>query len=128
MKIEQAELKAVLQLDGAKRYEYFIKKVADWEEVWGLYQDGWALATDDDGNSVFPLWPAKEYAKACASADWSSFEPSVIELEDLLSELLPKLSSDNLLCGVFYTPSDKGVLLDPVCIMNSLREEMEQYQ
>ena len=43
MKINQKQIDAVLKLSGAERYQHFVKKIADWEEVWGLYQDGWAL-------------------------------------------------------------------------------------
>lgn len=37
------EAENVLKLDNRKKYEYFIKKVADFEEVWSLRdEDGWA--------------------------------------------------------------------------------------
>lgn len=34
------------------RYEYFTEIVADYEEVWGLYDNGWATA-QDDGNILY---------------------------------------------------------------------------
>ncbi|WP_420491137.1 DUF2750 domain-containing protein [Neobacillus drentensis] len=37
-----------------------MKKVVDYEEVWGLYDDGWATAQDDDGNMLIPFFPKKD--------------------------------------------------------------------
>ena len=41
------------------RYEYFIKKVVDYREVWGLYDDGWATALDEESNLLIPFFPKK---------------------------------------------------------------------
>ena len=50
MKINEKQIEAVISLPGHQRYEYFIKTVVDWESVWGLYQDGWALASTNEVN------------------------------------------------------------------------------
>ena len=83
--------------------------IADWQEVWGLYQDGWALAATDDGTPVFPLWPAKEYAQVCAVNEWKGYEPRSIGLSDFREVLLPKLKLDGVLPGVSFTRTSKGV-------------------
>lgn len=57
-KINQKQIEAVLALPAAKRYDHFIKLVADWQELWGLYNDGWAMAATESGEPVFPMWPA----------------------------------------------------------------------
>ena len=44
MKITNKQIEAVLKLDGPKRYSYFIKVAADQRSIWGLYDEGWALA------------------------------------------------------------------------------------
>jgi hypothetical protein len=44
MEVNPKQMEAVLALPGPKRFQHFIKVVADWQEVWGLYRDGWALA------------------------------------------------------------------------------------
>lgn len=102
MKVSSRQMEAVLALPGVKRFEHFIKVIADWQEVWGLYQDGWALAAADDGTTVFPLWPAKEYAQLCALNEWKGFEPRAISLIDFTEVLLPKLKLEDVLPGVFF--------------------------
>jgi len=49
------EFENVVQLPPQKRYEYFIKKVADWREVWSLWNDGWVLMGDKDGGEMVVL-------------------------------------------------------------------------
>lgn len=127
MKINQKQLEAVLALSGDKRFEHFVKVVADWEEVWGLYQDGWALAAADDGTTVFPLWPAKEYAQICAENEWNGYEPRSFSLADFMEALLPKLKSEGVLPGVFFTPSSKGVTPSVDELMSALKAELQNY-
>uniref|UniRef100_UPI00403EFC46 DUF2750 domain-containing protein n=1 Tax=Paenibacillus sp. Y5S-9 TaxID=3122489 RepID=UPI00403EFC46 len=41
--MNQKEFESVINLPANIRYEYFIKKVVDSEEVWGLYENGGQL-------------------------------------------------------------------------------------
>ena len=127
MKVNPKQMEAVLALPGNKRFEHFIKVIADWQEVWGLYQDGWALAAADDGTAVFPLWPAKEYAQVCAANEWSGYEPRSISLRDFTEVLLPKLTLDGVLPGVFFTPTSKGVMPSVDDLKLALEAELQSY-
>ena len=127
MTINQKQIDTVIALDGQKRYKYFVKMVVDQEEVWGLYQDGWALAATENGKQVFPLWPAKEYAQLCANNEWVDYSPVPISLDEFIDQLLPKLRNDEVLPGVFYTPSDTGVTPTVDQLLADLNEELENY-
>ena len=126
--VSDQERNAVLRLDAAQRYAYFIKRVVDWEAAWGLWDDGWALVGGDDGQTGFPLWPAQEYAQACAIGEWATCRPEQIALSDLTSELLVRLREDSVLAAVFPTPSSKGMLVEPDELTASLRAECEDYE
>ena len=118
----------MLRLDAAQRYSYFIKRVADWQAAWGLWDDGWAMVGDDDGRTGFPLWPAREYADACASGEWAAYRPEQISLADLTSELLVRLREGGVHVGVFPTSSSKGLLVQPNELATSLRAECDRYE
>jgi hypothetical protein len=128
MRINQAQIEAVLALPGPRRYAHFIKVAADQGCVWGLYADGWALAGSDEGGAVFPLWPAAEYAGLCAVAEWSGYEPRQIDLDDLLENLLPSLRERDTGLGIFYTPDDKGVLPTLDQFEHDLRDELAKLE
>ena len=123
----EGEIHAILQLDGPQRFAHFVKRVADEEKAWGLWNDGWALMANVDGAQVFPLWPASEYAALHRTGEWADYEPREISLEDLLEELIPKLGKSGVLPGVFPTPTGRGVTPTPQEFAAALRSELEKY-
>jgi hypothetical protein len=127
-KTPQKEIEAVLGLDGPARFDHFVKRVVDEERAWGLWNGGWALMAASEGEQVFPLWPAREYAEVCRVGDWSVYEPEEIPLQDLLDELLPKLKGSRVQPGVFPTPHGKGVTPTIDELEAALREELERYE
>ena len=127
MKINPKQLAAVVAMSAEKRFEHFVKVVADWEEVWGLYKDGWALASTDDGTEVFPLWPAREYAALCAEREWAEYRPRSFSLREFLDELLPRLQRDGTLPGVFFLPTSKGITPTVDNLKAAIDAELENY-
>lgn len=121
------QLAAVFALPADGRFEHFVKIVADRQKAWGLYQDGWALAGADDGARVFPLWPLKEYAEACALETWAGYEAREIPLDDLMDVLLPRLKADGVLPGILPTPTGKGATPSIDELLAALENELQQY-
>jgi hypothetical protein len=113
MPIDAEQLKTVVRLPAPQRYAYFVERVTEAREVWGLYRDGWALAKKDDGTLVFAMWPDREFAQLCAEFEWEGYEPHAFGLAELLDELLPQLQEDGLVPGIFRTPGSKGVMPTP---------------
>ena len=126
-RISEKEQTALIGQDGPTRYKYFVKQVVDSERAWGLWQGGWALAEDDDGNRTFPIWPHREYAESCSIEEWAGFEAEEIDLENLIEELLPQLEEDGMQIAVFPTPKGKGVTPKIGELLSSLTVEKEMY-
>jgi len=127
MPINSKQLAAVISLLGSERYKHFIKHVADSEKIWGLYDQGWALATSDDGISVFPMWSESEYARLCAENEWAGYEPRAFDIEELMNVLIPKLEKDGVLPGIFPTPTNKGVTPSHEQLRQDLNAELLKY-
>lgn len=121
------QVEAILKLPAPKRYDHFIKVVADRQLAWGLFAEGWALAATDEGLPVFPVWPAQEYAALCAVGDWAGYTPKEIDIEDLLYGLLPSLKKRETFLGVFSTPEDKGMLPEVSTFETDLRNELAKF-
>lgn len=126
--VHPKELEAVMRLSAAERYENFINTIADWEEAWGLYDDGWAMSETDDGKKTFPFWPAKAFAEECAAEDWETYAARAIPLQDLLHELLPQLEKDGILPGVFFTPEQGSVDVEARQLIEDLSFATEDYE
>lgn len=128
-RINDKEIENVLALSGADRYEHFVKRVADWEEVWSLQDiNGWVSSENDEGIKSIPVWPHPEYAKLCADEHWKGNNPSSIELQVFIEKWLPGMEKDGLLVAVFPTPSGKSVQVSPTELKKHLQEECEQYE
>jgi hypothetical protein len=118
----------VLQMDGPARYDYFVRIVADSEQIWGLNQEGWAAGADDDGSQGLPLWPEKEFAQMCAEGDWAGYVARPIELHAFVQEWIPNLQSDAVFVAVFPTPGNEAVFVEATRIGADLERECERYE
>ncbi|MBY0273407.1 MAG: DUF2750 domain-containing protein [Alphaproteobacteria bacterium] len=128
LKIKSQETQNVTKLSGKKRYQYFIKKVTDSGHIWGLYNDGWALAGDEGGEKFIPLWPSKEYASLCAIQQWKGYNPECVDLHEFLNEHLNELIENSIKIAVFYTPQDKGVIPTYEQFKKDLCEELSRIE
>ena len=127
--VTKKEIENVLKIDENKKYKYFINFICDTQEVWGLYNNGWALAGENNCDHIlFPLWPAKEFAEMSASEEWASYQPRSINLEDLIEVLIPQLKEKGLSFSIFYTLENKGIVVSPTELENQVKAELEKYQ
>jgi hypothetical protein len=122
------EFENVTRLDPKKRYEYFVKKVADWREIWSLWKDGWVLMGDKEGNQVVPVWPHPIYAEATAVGEWLGYKPRKIELQDWLTKWTPGMEEDHRLVAVFPTVEGQTTTVPPVRLKDDLQEELAKYE
>jgi hypothetical protein len=126
--VSKKQIEAVFKLSPAKRYGHSIKIIAEEELVWGLYNDGWAMAaTNSDNQSVFPIWPLKEYAEVCISGDWLNYEPKSICLYEFIDDYLASFREDNILPCIFYGTEDQGMLADIDMLIADIEDECLKY-
>ncbi|MBE3025617.1 DUF2750 domain-containing protein [Janthinobacterium sp. GW458P] len=121
------KFKQVLGLPSAERHAYLVRKVADTQEVWGLYHDGWATA-HAHGKVAIPFWPEAAFAQACASGGWELFQPRAIALGELLTRWLPGMAINGQLASVFPAPQGAGAIAAPADLLRDLQREAEQYE
>lgn len=122
------KIENVIKLTIEEKYDYFIRNVAELEEVWGLYKDNWALLSDDGHKIIFPVWPEKEFAILCCSGQWADYKPKMIPLIEFMNQWIPKMEKDSVQVNVFYVPGNKeGSIIKPDILLNDLKEELAKY-
>lgn len=127
--LPEQEFDAVSRLGADERFVHFLKRVADWETVWGLRDEaGWVAAADSEGNSSFPVWPHPRYAAACADNQWAGNAPASIDVHELVEEWLPAMASDNVSLAVFPTPGLRGVIVSAAELAAALRQALAEYE
>jgi hypothetical protein len=120
---------SVQQLPAPKRYDYFVKRVADWERAWTLKGDsGWLTATDEAGVVHLPLWAHPLFAEMCATGEWSKATVVPVDLRDLIDRLLPQLDQDQQLVSVMPVSEGTGVSVDPKRLQEDLLAELEKIE
>ena len=114
---------AISDMDAPERYDYFVRKVCDFEVVWGLSNEGWA-AGKIDGVDVIPVWPERELAAACATGDWADLAPKEIPLDDFLKKWLPGATADGTKFAVFPTVTQKAAVVDNETLRADIETEL----
>jgi hypothetical protein len=122
------KIENLMNLSEKEKYNYFIRKVVDFEEIWGLYNNGWALLGDEKNNQVCVFWPEKELAELCAIGKWNGYEACVIDLNDFLEKWITGMEKDNFLVSIFYNNQSMGKTVLPQQLRNDLIKELEQYE
>lgn len=120
------EIKSVLQKDKNMQYEYFVKKVTDFEEVWSLRDNvGWATLGIEE-KKFFPVWPKKEFADICISEEWENYYPESIELEEFLDNWIDGLKEDNIRITVMWN-NGSGIDIEWDTLRKDIEQELENY-
>ena len=111
----------ILDMDAKARYSYFIKKIVSERQVWGLYQDGWAVSGTIDGKMALPLWPEAKYARLCKSNMWAKHDVTAMSLKIFIEELIPLLIEQKASASVFLTPDWKSILITPERLLEDIK-------
>lgn len=120
------EMEHVWKLDSARRYERFVKRVADAAQAWGLWDDGWA-SYEDAGEAFLPLWPDREYADACRAGGWEKYAAREIPVDELL-ELLAGLRENGVQVAAFPRPDGNAATVAPDVLAEALRGALGEYE
>ncbi len=126
-RLSQKEMVAVSGLNVEARLKHFVKRVANWEEVWSLRNsEGWVLSQASSGQESAPFWPHFAYAEACATNEWAGCEPHSIKLETFMEKWLPGLTKDQKLVAIFPTPISGGAIVHPELVLQELVAECRE--
>jgi len=123
------EIDKLFKKPGEKRYDYFIKSVADTEEVYGLAdEEGWALIGDEEvDGDIIPLFPHAELAERFrVENDFEEYGIGIVDVNELLT-WLDEMEEDNMVVAVFPDLQASGVVIAPAGLKQDLTQELEKY-
>ena len=125
--VSDAEYEGVLKAGASKQYSYLVGHCADWGEVWGLAVDGadWAMVEDEEGMR-FAVWPHPRYAEACRQRHWENREPTPIDVETFVDDLIPRLIQDGVAIAAFPLPDGRFTPVSPRQLRSDLEAQLHQ--
>ncbi|WP_374165906.1 DUF2750 domain-containing protein [Arcticibacter sp. MXS-1] len=128
MKITEKEIESVSKLEPMKRYQYFIKRVADTEKMYTLVdeEDDWVIS-EVEGSAVFSLWSAPEFAGQCIFGEWRDCSVQEISLEYFEDEVIDEIETKNYLLNIFSVNGKSGFVVDINEFARDLSDEMKNY-
>jgi len=127
--INEKELQSVSSMGAFDRYRYFIKKIADADEVWILMNEKGDLALSKaDKNILLPIWSAQEYIQSCLNGEWENYKPTWLNLEKFDSELIPIIIEKGHLIDVFPVNNKAGFVVTLDEFINDLNIELKNYE
>jgi hypothetical protein len=104
--LDPAQFQRVSRLPASPRFDEFVNRVCEHQQVWGLRSaNGWAVV-DAEGDDCFPVWPHPDFAAAWAVNDLADCKPQAIDLDAWLSRWTPGMDKDGTLVLVFPTNDD----------------------
>jgi len=115
-------------MKSAERYGYFVKRVADWQEVWGLWNNGWALLGDDNNEDCFPVWPHPELAALYVTGDWAGYTPKSIEVHEWVEKWLPDLGREGRRIAVFPVEGQTCSIANSDRLKHDIEEELDKME
>ena len=128
-KMNQKEIENILKLEPFKRYEYFIKKAADFEQLWTIIdQDGNYVISGIDEFSLISFWPAEEFVTLYLEKEWEDCKPIKLTLDDLKGDVFEIINTENYLINVFPVNGRSGFVVSLEEFDRDLQEELDKIE
>ncbi|WP_066439796.1 DUF2750 domain-containing protein [Chryseobacterium sp. CCH4-E10] len=123
------EKENILKLEPFKRYQYFIKKIADFEELWTIIDENgdYAISQIDDVEFI-SFWSAEEFIASNLDNGWENCKPLKITLEDLEENIFDVIAAENYLINIFPINGRSGFIVSLDEFTRDLQEELDKIQ
>ncbi|TWI85330.1 uncharacterized protein DUF2750 [Lacibacter cauensis] len=126
--MNQNKLINIENLSPKDRYGYFIRKVADFQEVWFIQDnDRYLMVGDNDDRMAIPVWPEKDFAELMLKDDWKNYKITSMEMVHFL-EWLDTIEKKGYKIAAFPYSDLKSVMVTAKEMKAHLLYEMEQYE
>jgi len=113
MKLHLKEIEKVSKLEPLKRYQYFIKRIADFEEFWTLVDyDGCVALSEVEENTLISFWSSEDFIKSNLFDNWKNLTAFKITLDDFEDTFAPLITDNNYLINVFPVNRKSGFVVD----------------
>ncbi len=119
------EYAAVPLMTDAELMEYFLYRVFETEEVWGLKENSTKFIQEEGEQVTQPVWPYKRYAEEAAVGKWAMYVSAAVSLEFFMEQILHQLAREDVLLDIMPRPSGAGCLVSPQRLFSILEGMLE---
>jgi Protein of unknown function (DUF2750) len=127
--ITQKEIESILKQSKEIQFDYLIKRIADFEEIWLIIDDkGIVLLEADKNEFVLPIWPFKEFAILFCVEEYKECTPEVVSIYDFLEQELADLKANSYKLSIMPTQGKSSIVVAVDVFENALDAEMRKYE
>ena len=132
MKVSKQELEAVTALSPEERYNYFVKRICDWEQVWTVYEDDYIVLNEaKNGKLYILLFPFKDFAEhyATNTREMKGVSYKSFELCEFLETIVKKLQMNKVNHALIFPVADGyGLNVSMEDMVKDIQTELENYK
>lgn len=117
----------IIKLNNAERYDYLVRKVADFETIFLIYGKFWQMSTSNiQGTECILVFPEKDFAREYIKLEKSKR----VKKKDLYRFInwLEKDESNELNLAIFPNQNNESRIVNSTELKNDLLKECEQYE
>lgn len=124
-KPSKIELNAVAEYSDKEKLQYFLQRVIESEEIWGLgNESGWVTRISDNRNCL-PVWPYQEYAADCITGEWEEQQAQEMSIEQFTTKVLPLLKENDMDVEIFPTAKMQGQVIAANVLLDYLESTID---
>ncbi|QPK65134.1 DUF2750 domain-containing protein [Methylomonas sp. LL1] len=118
------EYVAVPTMTDEELLEYFLYRILETDEVWGLKDGPQWITREINGRESLPVWPFKRFADEAAVAEWQNLKPSADSIEYFIYQTLNKKAMQGVTIEIMPRQSEAGCLISPQRLLTILEGTM----
>ena len=125
--MNEKKYRNIIKLNNAERYDYLVRKVADFQTIFLIYGKFWQMSTSNiHGTECILVFPEKDFAQEHIKLEKSKN----VKRKDLYKFInwLEKDKSNELNLAVFPNQNNEARIVNSSEFKNDLLKECEQYE
>lgn len=117
----ESELRDVPTMRDGELLDYFLLRIFETDEVWGLSEAAGWLVREHEGNIYLPLWPYRRFASDAALDFLNDGSPAAVALEHFIDQTLrPLVDTDTMLEIMPRDTATLGCIISPHRLLDIL--------
>jgi len=124
-KPSNSEIYQIRVSNSEDRLHYFLSRVIEAEEVWGMGDSNNWLLNEIDGRLLLPVWPYESLANECIHPDAETDGLDAMSLEQFIYRILPSMAQQNIAVEVLPSKTQAGKIVTAQELLNLLEGLME---
>jgi len=129
MKLHEREIENISKLKPVERYKYFMRQVAELEELWTLVDKNGDIALSQINDNTFvSFWTNEAFIKSNQKDGWEECVPFKMDINRFGETIIPLIIENNYLINVFSLNGKSGFIVDMDEFARDLNEELDQYE